>query len=317
MIRKKTSDRAFGLQQELEQAELAERQTDKQALLKAKEGEEVAGYTEERDLMNQLLGQVQMARSLAKFTDVVGLSKVAHIKENKLYRALKGKSAVDADGNEIPDVGTWTGFCRVIGSSANKIDEDLLNLRVFGEDAMKGLNRIGAGYRELRKLRKLPDEERELLINGEAVKAGDKEALVELIDEMATKHAREKEALEKKVKDLDGDLVATRRVVEDKNQKITALETEVHRRASMTPDERSKELSKRLDIEVFNAKSAYLGPRSVIKEILEWEEAPRDLSHACAQAIARLRIALDELQSHFQLAPVDLDIDDSWMNETE
>ena len=44
-------------------------------------------YSEERDVINQILGQVQMARSFARFADVVSLQKLAHIKETKAYKA--------------------------------------------------------------------------------------------------------------------------------------------------------------------------------------------------------------------------------------
>ena len=46
-----------------------------------------------------------------------------------------------------------------------------------------------------------------------------------------------------------------------------------------------------------------------------WDDRPRELQHACAQGIARVRIFLDRLQSTHYLPPVDLDIDDSWMNQ--
>ena len=100
-----------------------------------------AAYTEERDLMNQLLGQIQMSQAIGKLTTVVGLTKLAHIKETKLYRAMAGKKLFDSEGNEITDVGTWSGFCRLIGSSQQKVDEDLMNLATFGEEALgKGRN---------------------------------------------------------------------------------------------------------------------------------------------------------------------------------
>ena len=118
------------------------------------------GYTDDRDLMNQLMGQIQMARAFSKFTDVVGFTKLQYIKENKLYRALAGVKGRDQDGNEITDVGTWDGFCRAIGSSQQKVDEDLLNIRTFGEEAMQQLSSVGAGYRDLRKLRALPADDR-------------------------------------------------------------------------------------------------------------------------------------------------------------
>lgn len=39
------------------------------------------GYSEDRDLMNQLLGQAQMADSFAKFSQTVWSSKLAFVKE--------------------------------------------------------------------------------------------------------------------------------------------------------------------------------------------------------------------------------------------
>jgi hypothetical protein len=317
MTTKKPTDRTNELKQQLEQAELAERQTNSMALLKADEAAKVAGYTEERDLINQLVGQVQMANAFSKFTTVVSLTKLRYIKENKLYRTLSAKLGA-ADDEKVPTVRTWDGFCRLLGMTASKVDEDLKNLEFFGEDALNSLNSIGAGYRELRKLRKLPDEERELIINGEAVQAGDKEMLVELIDELAAKHAKEKGELEKRTKDLEGTLEAKDRLLKTKVERITELETEAHKKAAMGPAERAAELSARLDKAVALVKRELAtAARPSINEILEWEDAPRDLRHACAQAVARMRIALDELQTDFMLAPVDLDVDDSWMKGAE
>ncbi|MFC0831894.1 hypothetical protein ACFHPO_31995, partial [Pseudomonas aeruginosa] len=158
------------------------------------------GMHEERDLVNQILGQVQMARSIARFADVVSLSKLAHIKETKLYRALQGKKGFDPDGNEIADVGTWDGFCQALGLSRSKVDEDLTNLNAFGEEALNQLSAIGAGYRELRQWRKLPDDARSALI--EAAKQGNKDAVEYLAEELIATHTKEKAALEKQVEDL-------------------------------------------------------------------------------------------------------------------
>ena len=52
------------------------------------------GMHEERDLVNQLLGQAQMADAFAKFSVTVTTSKLVYVKENKLYRALKGMKVV-------------------------------------------------------------------------------------------------------------------------------------------------------------------------------------------------------------------------------
>jgi hypothetical protein len=159
------------------------------------------GQAEGRDLANQMLGQIQMSRAISKFTDVVSLSKLKIIKENKIYRGLAGQKAQDANGQEIPDVGTWVGFCMALGVSASKIDEDLTNLKIFGEDALEQMQRTGIGYREMRQFRKLPTDAKTALI--EAAKAGDTDTLLELAEDLMAKHIKEKAALQKEVEARD------------------------------------------------------------------------------------------------------------------
>ncbi|SEO69412.1 hypothetical protein [Aquisalimonas asiatica] len=314
MSKKAPETQQQDLQQAVQSAQLAGEQADRMELLQVDEAARASGYTEQRDLANQLLGQVQMANSFSKLATVVSLMKLDHVKKNKLYRALKGKKGVDADGSEIADVGTWDGYCRALGSSASKVDEDLRNLSEFGEQALEALGRAGVGYRELRKLRKIPSEERELIINGEAVRSGDKEAIAEMIDEMTQRHSKEKDQLKRQLSDTKQDLEAQRRVNEKKSQRVTELETQLERAAALSPDEREKELSRRLETTVASVCDALLEPEAVISEICQMDSAPRDLTHACAQVIARLRIRLDEVQARYQLPVVDLDFDDSWID---
>lgn len=183
------------------------------------------GYTEERDLLNQLIGQTQALSAIAKFADVVSLTKLAHIKENKIYRALTGKKGVDADGNEIADVGTWEGFCLMIGSSKSKVDEDILNLRALGEDAIRKLQSVGAGYRDLRKLRALPDEARTSLLDSpelqSALAEGDKDAIRELIEDMAV-------ANRKKTDELAAEIESKDRTISDKGELIAHKDEEIN-----------------------------------------------------------------------------------------
>ncbi|WP_338734737.1 hypothetical protein V8954_23570 [Klebsiella michiganensis] len=144
---------------------------------------------DERDLLNQLLGQAQMADAFAQFSLTVSTSKMAYVKENKLYRALSGRKT--ADGQQFS--GTWDEFCSLLGRSRQQIDEDILNLRTLGEEALESMSRMGIGYRELRQFRRLPEDQKSALI--EVAKEGDKTALLELAEEMIAKHAREKEEL--------------------------------------------------------------------------------------------------------------------------
>lgn len=178
-----------------------------------------AAHSDERDLLNQLLGQAQMADAFAKFSVTVTTSKLAFVKENKLYRTLSGKKS--GDGHQFS--GTWEEFCSLLGRSREQVDEDIRNLKVLGEDALESMSRMGIGYRELRQFRRLPEDQKTALI--EAAQTGDKDAFLELAEDLIAKHAKEKEALSKRAEDLQSSVTALERLNDDKNRKIDELTT--------------------------------------------------------------------------------------------
>lgn len=240
-------------------------------------------YTEDRDLLNQLIGQIQMTDAISKLTTVVGLTKLKHIKETKLYRALAGKKGVDRDGNEIADVGTFEGFCLAIGSTRQKVDEDLLNLRVFGEEAMDNLARIGAGYRELRQLRKLPEDQQTALI--EVAKLGDKESFIELAEEIIIKHAKEKESLTAENVDLKADHEALGKVVEDKNKKLDQLEKQIKKSATQPWDAQVPKLNEEINM-VFDVIMECADKLLSIKDVMLDASFENDRDQAATKMLA-------------------------------
>ncbi|ATG75835.1 hypothetical protein AN401_07115 [Zobellella denitrificans] len=161
-----------------------------------------AAHSEERDLVNQLLGQAQMAEAFGKFSQTVWASKLAYVKENKLYRAIAGKKT--PNGLELS--GTWIEFCGLLGVSDEKANQDIANLRAFGEEALESMSRMGIGYREMRQFRRLPEDHKTALL--EVAKTGDKEAFVDLAEELIARHTKEKEQLTKERDDAKADYEA-------------------------------------------------------------------------------------------------------------
>ena len=184
-----------------------------------------ASYGQERDLVNQLLGQAQMAGAFEEFSRTVRTSKLAYVKEHKLYRSIAG--AASPHGAEKLS-GTWEEFCRLLGRSVDQVDRDIANVQAFGEQALESMSAMGIGYRELRQYRKLPEDQKQALI--EVAKAGDKEGFVELAEEIIAKHAKEKEALATQVEEAQATLEAKDRVLADKNERLTKLEEEGKRK---------------------------------------------------------------------------------------
>lgn len=188
----------------------------------------VQSYGEGRDIANQMIGQVQTLDMLSKVLAVSSLLKLQYFKEHKLYKDLRGQTFTSPTSGEVLAVSTWADFCTAIGRSRQHVDEQLLNLKVLGQEALEGLQKLGVEHRELRKLRQLPDDDRDTVIQEVDLNVGDKEAIVDLIDDMAAKHHREKAALEKQLADSVADGEAKERLNADKNSKIDELDAANH-----------------------------------------------------------------------------------------
>ncbi|WP_171892424.1 hypothetical protein [Pseudomonas aeruginosa] len=268
------------------------------------------GMHEERDLVNQLLGQVQMADSFAKFSATVAVSKMAHVKENKLYRALKGQKNRDGRGFS----GTWEEFCELLGTSAPKVNEDISNLRQFGEEALESMSRMGIGYRELRQWRKLPDDARSALI--EAAKQGNKDAVEYLAEELIATHTKEKAALEKQVEDLraDNEALGERmaRKSRELDETVHELEKTKRRIQTMKADEAEKELRQEATAIAFEAEADISGKLREAFSIMVSHAEKTGTDHRTFQAglVRHLEILLLQIREEFQLpdgeAPEDI-----------
>lgn len=227
-----------------------------------------ADFNNERDTLNQMIGRVQMGRAIGGLTNALNLQALKSIKEAKSYRSLAGQTGVDRRGLPIHDVGTWDGFCRALGFSPDKLDEDLLNLDAFGAEALDGLTAIGAGYRELRQYRKLPDDSKQALI--EVAKLGDKEGFVEIAEQIISKHAKEKETLHKEVEDVRLDLAAAEKRIATLREQRDAEEAAEARFAALAPDGKIAELQGKamhsmrlMEVSILHLRRAMLDLQSV------------------------------------------------------
>jgi hypothetical protein len=186
---------------------------------------------QERDTANQLLGRIQLGQGIAKLVTVTTLIDLQKIKETKTYRHL---SAADENGKPVT-VTSWEQFCGFLGYSREKVDNDLLNLAAFGAEALDGMQRAGLGYRDLRKLRRLPDEDRTMVLEafGRQIEtdAGDKdaikEAFAEMLDAVQQRHAKEKTELEARLKRAESDNDGNEKLISIQTKEITSLKKKV------------------------------------------------------------------------------------------
>ncbi|MFP8471519.1 hypothetical protein, partial [Klebsiella grimontii] len=253
---------------------------------------------DERDLLNQLLGQAQMAGAFEDFSRTVRTSKLAFVKENKLYRNLK--DAKNPHGAEKLS-GTWEEFCGLLGRSVDQVDRDIANLTAFGEEALESMSRMGIGYRELRQFRRLPEDQKSALI--EVAKEGDKTALLELAEEMIAKHAREKE-------ELKTDLEISRQMLAEKKEELGTMRNEkeelksrlVRRSTTETPDEEGVALETEVTGFKSGVLSAFFDLKSGFNALTEHTERT-GITHTGMMAglLDDLQAQFEELRQEFSL----------------
>ncbi|HFG7809365.1 TPA: hypothetical protein ACIA70_000945 [Salmonella enterica subsp. enterica serovar Java] len=254
---------------------------------------------EERDLLNQLLGQAQMAEAFGKFSQTVWSSKLAYVKENKLYQCLKGKTT--PNGLELS--GTWVEFCNLLGISDEKANQDISNLRTFGEEALESMSRMGIGYRELRQFRKLPEDSKNALI--EVAKEGDKESLLDLAEELIARQNEEKEKLAQQLAEKEADLEASRQRAANLKVARDELEDKLH-------EERFKpitdnELAERTRLEATSISSKIarelMGALQAAFAELEKDTADRNVDHSSFMAglVCEIRSELNDIVTRFDI----------------
>lgn len=270
--------------------------------------------TDERDLLNQLLGQAQMAEAFGKFSQTVWSSKLSFVKENKLYQSLKGKKG--PNGLELQ--GTWVEFCSLLGVSDEKANQDIANLTAFGEEALESMSRMGIGYRELRQFRRLPEDQKSALI--EVAKEGDKTALLDLAEEMIAKHAREKE-------ELKTDLEISRQMLAEKKEELGTIRNEkeelkarlVRRSTTETPDEEGVALETEVTGFKSGVLSAFFDLKSGFNALTEHTERT-GINHTGMMAglLDDLQAQFEELRQEFSLPEArETSVIPDWVKEAQ
>lgn len=105
---------------------------------------------------HEMAGQIKAAAMFSKFGDVSRLVWLKQVKDTKSYRAI----------------GTWDNYCEYLGLDRRTVDENIQNLRAFGEDFLETVAKMSVGYRELRKLRQLT-QNGDVIIDAEYVTIGE------------------------------------------------------------------------------------------------------------------------------------------------
>ena len=274
--------------------------------------------TQAKTQAHEIFGMVKAFDFTQKLLTVSTLKLLANIKETKQYKDL---DIYDASGN-CQHVSTWDEFCNLLGFSRQKIDTDLLNLSDFGETFLETSQRLGLGYRDLRKLRKLPEDARAEIVVAEFSETADKEELLEKIEELTAKHAQEKQILEGQLKQSHANYEAQSKALKNENDRINQLDIELEKKKNhintLSPDEKGGLLRKETSHPAYNAEAILRGQVWKAFETLDshTQESGIDHKQFMVGTLAEIELVLNELRTAFNLPRLaDGDNRPEWLRE--
>ena len=251
----------------------------------------------------EVMGTLKAFNFVQKLLTVGSLKKLQEIKETKKY---KGLSVVDDSGNLLT-VGNFADFCKACGLSDKKVYEDLQNLNYFGEEFMETSQRLGLGYREMRKLRQLPEEARAEIVDADYSDTTDKEELIEKIEDLTAQHAKEKKALQAQLKRKSDDYEAQAKVLATKNERINHLDLELAKKTkaieTQTSEQRGGVLREEAAAISYKAEAVLRGQVFQAFEALtaHTQETGVDHKQFMSGVLAEYQLILSELKEHFNL----------------
>ena len=252
---------------------------------------------------HEAMGMLKAFSFVEKLLTVSSLKVLNEIKNSKKY---KGLSYVDSTG-KVLTVSSWEDYCTACGFSRQKIDLDLQNLSVLGEDFLETSQRLGLGYREMRKLRQLPEEARAEIVEADYSEATDKEDLIEKIEDLTAQHAKEKEALQAQLKRKSDDYEAQAKVLATKNERINHLDLELAKKTkaieTQTPEQRGGVLREEAAAISYQAEAVLRGQVFQAFEALTAHTEATGIDHKqfMSGVLAEYQLILSELKERFGL----------------
>jgi hypothetical protein len=194
---------------------------------------------EEREinyLMGERAGKRKMARMISKLLTCSDLIDLQQIKTSKKYKGLR----ILLDG-KVLTINTWEEYCvHVEERSVQSVDLELSNFQTLGLELFDAMRQVGIGPGTMRELRKLPEDERALLVQIPQIE--DKEEIVEFVETLIDKHAKEKASLTKSRDDAKAEKEEVHNLLAEANQDKAKLRVQAQIIQRMPPDERVQQM---------------------------------------------------------------------------
>jgi DNA-binding FadR family transcriptional regulator len=163
----------------------------------------------------KMLGQMEAMQFIATVAEKSQVEIFLHFKEGRKYKGLPYKRA---DGSTAT-VADLEEFCQVFLRKSNRRLQELVsNYNTIGADLYEQSERLGFRQRDYNALKALPADDRAII--AEAIEAEDLDKALDLMQQMAAKHHREKETTSKQLDELTKSVEAKDSVIKGKSEEL-------------------------------------------------------------------------------------------------
>lgn len=252
--------------------------------------------------LGRRLGQMEAATFLGNISDGILLSAYENVKKSKAWRNLVGK-----DGKSFPNL---EAFCQErLGFSKRRLNQIIENRGVLGQEAFEQAERIGLRQVDYNAIKSLPAPEQELVRRAvEETKSRDE--VIDLIQELASRNATEREALTKQIEGVKKDQAATEKRLGVVTKQKEAAEERAALIAVASPDEVLAEMLKEASEILAEAQGMVRG--RLRAALIALHNQGEDNSTHMAGLVGQLQADLVTLRDEFNLADVVGDGTPAW-----
>lgn len=193
----------------------------------------------EQDMLSLAMQDVGSLRALDFIRKISGRAQVEIYLRQVKTRAYKAVSYTNAEGKteKFPDIDT---FCAVyLGESGRNLRNKAANYHLLGAELFEVSERLGFKGKDYSALKALPADDQEVIKQAMSPEA-DRDQVIDLLQEMAARHASEKAALTAKATEAEETAEARSEVIARKETRINEQEETIHklkRRQSTFTDE--------------------------------------------------------------------------------
>lgn len=264
----------------------------------------------------RLVGNIEAARFSALCAEKVMVETFLKLKKNKAYRAIE----VRDDAGNLRRCADLEEFCeRFLGASYRKVKELADNYHLVGADLFEQAERMGFKRNDYRALKALPADDQEAI--KAAMQTDDRDQILDLMQELAVRHASEKAALKAQTTEAEETAEARSEVIAGKEAKINELEEANHklkrRVETMSPDEVALDIRKEADLFAFRAEHAI--EHELRSAFLALTEQGGNHSEYMLGLITQIELAANVLRADFGLLKAGPDGDPTpyWARDTQ